>query len=599
MTRKGARRLFIALLTLSIVSMTFAVAASAQEAEVTVGSNDTEFSQNKQNEPWVAIDPSHPNRAAAGANDNIDMELCNAGDPTICPFTEGVGVSGVSLSNNFGHSWVQPNYTGYTARHCTGPAECVPTVGPIGTLPRYYENGLVSDGDPTLAFGPRPGPNGSFSWANGSRLYYASLASNFPGQQRFRGFEAITVSRTDQFEAAMTGANSAWMDPVIVTRQSSTTFSDKEAITVDDAASSPYFGNVYVCNVAFRSNGSGPEPVLVARSTDGGSTWSQRQLTAATNNSQTGGRQGCAIKTNSRGVVFVLWIGTDIHTRGPVIFQARSFNGGRTFERPRIVARLAAECGQFDPATARFSFDGVAGARTDSFPIVDIANGAPTGAGATDEVIFTYCDGPTPTNTSPGPNERAQVRYSVDGGQTYRNGGSLSPPADRPDFPALAISPDGTDLYATYTNFLQPWQSSALAPPRLAQGVTRTASVGANGAPGAWSDVDRGPTGDARTSSQNNLVAEFLGDYSMADATNTYGITVWNDVRAGADCPAIDAFREAFVDDVEAGTAQPLRESPRNRRDPSNHAEGLRPAPNVECPPTWGNSDIWSFTTAP
>ena len=50
--------------------------------------------------------------------------------------------------------------------------------GPIGTVPNYFEAGLVSDGDPTLAFGPRPGPNGKFSWSKGARLYYGNLTSN-------------------------------------------------------------------------------------------------------------------------------------------------------------------------------------------------------------------------------------------------------------------------------------------------------------------------------------------------------------------------------------------------------------------------------------
>jgi hypothetical protein len=556
--------------------------AAAAHILVSNGSPAGWFSHNKQNEPAVAVDQAHPQYVAAGSNDEIDIEDCNPGDPTSCPFTQGVGVSGVYLSTSGGSSYTQPVYQGYTARQCNFDppgSTCTPGPGPIGTLPLYYENGLVSDGDPALAFGPQRTANGSFSYANGSRLYYVNLTANFGASRDeavFKGFEAIAVSRLDtqDFNSAIAGNNNAWKAPVIVTKQNAALFSDKEQVWADNAQSSRFFGNVYICNVGFRGQEIGnavPEPVLFVRSTDAGDTWSNpQQLTAATNNSQTGGRQGCAVRTDSKGVVYVYYEGFDRQLNSNVFFQVRSFDGGVSFERPRVITSVT-ECGLFDPNTGRFSFDGVGGARTDSFPSVDIANGAPSGTDASDEIVLTYCDGPTPSDTNPGPNERAVVKYSTNGGSSFTLAGSASPPSDRPDFPAIAISPDGTDVYVTYTNFLEPWQSTT-ADPRAADVVVRHANVTlASGTVGAFTDLERDVTGDARGSSQNGLTAEFLGDYNYAVATRDTGITVANDVRNAGDCPAVDAWRQSIADGSPTAT----------------------PAAEEVCPENFGNSDIY------
>jgi hypothetical protein len=548
-----SRRFVIFAVLLSLAALlgvyTPASAVSA-ESKVSVGSPPTPYLPNGINEPALAMDANHPEILAAGANDLVDSAPCKGSS---CDLTPDIGISGIYFSLDSGTTWTQPTYTGLTAQ--TGTTH----VGPIHTLPNYFEHGMSSHGDPALTFGPKPGPNG-FSWANGSRLYYANLAFPNTGQQPFTGASAAAVSRTDNVQAAAAGDQSAWTDPVIVSNQNTALFTDKEDIWADNASSSRFFGNVYVCNTAFRSLGGPPQPIVLSSSSDGGDTWRQRQLTSAVSNAQSGGRQGCAVRTDSTGVVYVVWEGT---ANGQSVFYlARSSDGGSNFEKPFPVATVH-DVGTFDPVSGRFVFDGFAGTRTDSFPSLSIANGAPTGSDATDTLVLTWPDGALN-------HEQALVQTSADHGVTWSTPVDAAEAGDRPDNPAVAISPNGTDIYLVYNGYLDPFRTTT-ADPRRMQGVARHADIGAGGAIGAFTTLHRGAVGDPRGSTRT-LNRELIYDYQFAAASRAYGAVVWIDARDATVCPAVNAYRQSLID-----------------RNPIT-----RPSPLTDCPPQFGNTDIYS-----
>jgi hypothetical protein len=589
------RRLSWAAAATAVAACVWAAPAVADTSTlVSVGSPQTPFSQNKQNEPALAVDQNNSSVLVQGANDNIDMEACNAGDDTTCPFTPGVGSSGLSLSLDGGSSWQQPTYSGYSARTCLGapgPSDpgCSPLTpaqgGQIGTLPWYYENGVVSDGDPALAFGPAPGANGGFSWSNGSRLYYANLTSNFAAKRNeftIKGVEGVGISRTDNAPAMASNDKQAWMPPVLLASSSAAAFADKEQVWADNASSSPHFGNAYVCFGNYRggpSTGSNSHTLEVARSTDGGNQWSRvtvASIPGSASGTQFGalsGASGCTIRTASDGTVYVFWLGWNQQLKQNGIYMATSGDGGATFSTPRRLFHVV-HTGVFDPVQGRFEMDGITGARDDlsDAPSIDIANGAPTGSGATNRIVMTWVDGRDGLN-----HEHVFFTTSTDGGAHWTTPREVESTVDgfrdRGYYSAVAISPNGQDVYLVYNAFRADYQTDTSSPRPLV-GVVNHADV-SGGTVGTFGELNRGTAGDARAASTNSVADEFLGDYVYAVATNTYGAGVWNDVRRASDCPAVDAWRMS----LETGSSVP------------------QPAPEQDCPPgpgnTFGNSDIF------
>ena len=230
------------------------------------------------------------------------------------------------------------------------------------------------------------------------------------------------------------------------------------------------------------------------------------------------------------------------------------------------------DVGVFDPVSGRIVFDGFAGTRTDSFPSLSIANGAPTGADATDTLVLTWPDGALN-------HEQALVQTSTDRGATWSTPVNAAEAGDRADNPAVAISPDGSDLYLVYNAYLrpvpdhhrQPPPDAGSCPPRRRRSrLVRSAS---------FTTLHRGAVGDARGTTRT-LNRELIYDYQYAAAARDYGAVIWMDARDAAVCPAVNAYRQSLIDGTPITRTVPADRLPAHFRQP-RQLQRLLPRPHA------------------
>jgi hypothetical protein len=575
------------------------VPTRATSALMSVASPTGEYQRNAQNMPTMAVDPTHPHVLAATANDLVDMQPCSreaAINGAACglpanpqgggTFNIGVGYTGVYFSFDSGHHWIQPTYQGLTAAGCDPTVEpCTAQPGPIHTVPNYYENGLRALGGSSVAFGPVL-RDGRFSWENGSRLYLSTLVNNLtntpiqPG--RIDSTRTVSVSHIDNPTPARVADQSNWSAPVFVPPRAPVLHRPTEdQVWADNASSSRFFGRVYMCYNDFQiapiPGAVGPVQPTLAVSSDGGQTWTTHAFAPPVNSPSEGYRLGCTVRTDSRGVVYAFFthfLGQPFPSLnlGAAQTIVKSFDGGATWTEPVDFVAINTGCYFVDTISDRCTW-GRAGSFDQPHPSVGIANGAPTGADATDEIMLAWSDGRLGQYR-----EAAVLSHSADGARTWSEPKVVSQPGERVVFTAVAVAPDASRVYVIYNAFTSPFSPTTLEP-RMVRGVLRSAAIGRHGAPVGWTTKYRGRSGDARGTS---FVAwnyhEFLGFFVYAIATRHYGAGAWTDVSRTADCPAIDAWRQASFEADSVQTPAPW--------------------PQADCPANFGNSDLVSATTA-
>lgn len=503
------------------------------------------FPTNKQNEPTIAVNPVDSRYLIAGSNDEQRQPACGDGPvrgDTIesdCSFFPGVGTSGIYVSSDKGVSWTN--------------------LGLLDDQPSWAGKGVISDGDPVIAYGPKPNGKGGFTYANGARAYYSSLATILG----VKGFEYIIVSYSDD-------NGKTWSAPVIgTTKTSSVDFNDKNWISVDTSTASPYFGRVYLTWTEFRSataTGNGNEPMMVSVSKDGGLSFgAPNQLSPAGNNGTGNGRQGSSSTVGPDGTVYVAF------EQGVNQVLVVSRDGGQKWTRPAVIG----------PVTD--IHDPIPGAnfRTDSFPTIaaDPRPGSTT-------VYASWA-----TRTAAG--GRIVVATSTDRGTTWSAPATVSGGEGYAFFQGLDVAPTGRVDLA--------WQSlTAIDGTTFGTGNASISTWAASKQPGGgWSAPKKVSTADSdpAVSAQNNLERQFWGDYNTLASDADGAWFIFTDSRDGAGCPAVDAYQTFLIaSGIPVKGDMPDRIARREAGvNPALSAPGEKPAPLVDCTDSakpFGNTDV-------
>jgi hypothetical protein len=458
-----------------------------------------------QNETTIAVNPFNPRNLVAGTN---DYRVFNT--------REG---------RNDGSGWAYTTFDGgRTWLNVQLPHLTIQT-GATGLL-----SDMDSAGDPAVAFGPN------------NTVYYANLVFS-----RSNNGSGIVVSKSAD-------GGRTWGEPSIVHTDGvdasgnpldTNFFNDKEWITVD-----PRSGTVYVTWTSF---GPSDSPIQVARSRDGGRTWSApvavNPSSAFTPGGVTAFSSGSNPRVNSRGDLFIAYesavcqsLACDQPTDHDAIIIATSRDGGRTFRNREVAVDFDFP---FNPDVGRDTLTGE-NFRINSFPQLALDP-------VTDALYATWADD---RNGQYDPTTGASIKSDGDvfvvgsnDGQHWSRTVGLGTDADEV-YPAIAAfggkvgvsfytrvyDPNGIGLDMAYVATDEGYDLNSLARSRVHRVTTQTSN------PQIQFVAVGGVTG-------NLLQGVFIGDYTaVALGFDEVLHPCWTDFRGnpGVTAPNQDAYTQAI-----------------------------------------------------
>lgn len=229
--------------------------------------------------------------------------------------------------------------------------------------------------------------------------------------------------------AKSTDGGKTFSEPVLVGGTDQANFQDKELIAVDNTGGR-FDGNVYMAWTEFTPDG--PQ-ILFVRSTDGGRTFSAPLVL-----SDDISVQGATPAVGPDGAVYVVWIAFESNER--ILKIRRSDDGGVSFAEPVIAARIQRTA---DPQATRDCRRQAlrGGIRTIELPSVAVDH-SPTSFSRGTIYIAYQSD---PDGSGPDMSDVFLVS-SVDGGKTFSPPVRVNDDQTQTDqfMPAVAVAADGT-----------------------------------------------------------------------------------------------------------------------------------------------------------
>src|SRR5712691_7557367 len=278
--------------------------STVQAPDVTINQDTAAATQN---EPVIAVDPNNPNRLVAASNDYVTRTWSCTVSGT--PYSRlGDGYSGTYFSNDAGKTWC-----------------CVATDPQhIGTLIPGVEHLVGGQYD--------AGGDSNLVFDNSGNVYFTGL-----------GFDRVTPPNTVAVNKGTfdSSGNLQWGPPVFIGQTTSpSTLNDKPWTAIDTHASSPFQGRIYVSWTRFIFKaGTGAyvqSPIILAYYTDGGQTFSTPELVSP----NVLYSQGSHVMVGPDGTVYVLWDGDTRFGPFDSTWVAKSTDGGVTWSKPVAIAPL-------------------------------------------------------------------------------------------------------------------------------------------------------------------------------------------------------------------------------------------------------------------